>query len=692
MKRNTILKTLTAAVLCAAAWQAQAQGIYVNKKGGESIPYPNAVFDHVSPYMKKTSVSTQTYETGAVATLKYKKIADMKTARMGHQSFASGGALVVVGGHTTDFQLTKTAEIYENGQWRDISISNPHDGAFSVALADGRIMVGGGFSSAKGVGQSKATDIYNPQTKTFTAGPDMTVARAYGKGILVGGKVYVNGNWYADNSVMDCYDGTSFKSVGSDMLGLSLPYMFASKTGYIWTWSRLSCDHGKVFEFGKTSSGSAALLFDEFDTAKGSANTYAFSVLANYVPLNLSDDVRPASSYTSKADAYFFLTKNADGAYKLYHTNMAEDKISACAIEIPQTFPGTQTTIDYRSSIFVNEAKDEVYLIGSSGPTNNQTIYIISYNYFEGYWTIAKAEGFSHNLMTGSWTLLNDGTLACTGGGITSNFDAQKYAYIFTPPVAGASDSNSSESTEYGVEVYKKDGSSDLYLEDNLESITTFEEHFDERMTHEIPQEYLSKMSAYMPLYSGNTPPTIEGVWNMSPCVLVYDSKGAYNPGHKFTDVVVELSDQSSSQNTLTYRDEYVSTADGSIVGTSNKVEAQIVGSGSHFTFFVISTNTETDGSWMKQASLYSGTKTSSGIKDLYNGFVVLDKYDPNGHLMGIGEFRIINDQDGLSQSTTWKARQKAARTVKARTLSPDNTVMTPNAVHHPVYRKETVK
>ena len=75
MKRNIIFKALIAAVFSTAALQVQAQGIYVNKKNGESIPYPAATFDKVTPTSKATA-STNTTE-GVVATLKCEKIADM---------------------------------------------------------------------------------------------------------------------------------------------------------------------------------------------------------------------------------------------------------------------------------------------------------------------------------------------------------------------------------------------------------------------------------------------------------------------------------------------------------------------------------------------------------------------------------------------------------------------------------------
>ena len=655
MKRNIILKTLTVAILGTAALQVQAQGIYVNKKNHESIAYPKSVLDKVTPKSKQSS-STESPE------WKWERIADMNTARMGHQIFPSGDGFVVVGGHTTDFQLTKTAEIYQNGKWTNISISNPHDGGFSVILGDGRVMVGGGFSSAKGVGQSKKTDIYDPKTQSFTAGPDMTVARAYAKAILMNGKVYVNGNWYADNKVMDCYDGSSFSSVGN-MRNFTLPYIFASKSSTIWTWSLMD-PWGETVDWGTSSSGSQGLLFNKYLVSTDETKSSLFTNMVTNVPLSLSEDVRMSNSYSAKDDRYYFLTKNSN-SYKLYYSLIDESSIGWYNFDVPTVYPNTDVEINYRGSVFVNDAKEEVYLVGSNGPSNNQTLFLVCYNFADEnvvHRTIAKIDGFEHNLMSGAWTMLNDGRLVCTGGGINSNFDAQKYAYIFTPPT-----STGSSAEENGVDVWKKDGSHDTYLESELESITTYEEKFDERITQEIPQEYLSKMSAYMPIYSGNTPPNIEGVYNMSPCVMVYDSNGSFEPGHKFNSVVTELTNQNMSQNTLTYRDEEIKS-DGTVSSSSNKAEAKIVGNGDNFTMFVVITSNSTNGSWTKIASLLSGIKTSSGIKDFYEGFVMLDKYDPDNKKMKIGQFRIINDQDGMSEPTTWKTRQRAVR------VADDNT------------------
>lgn len=656
MKRNTILKTLTATILGTAALQAQAQGIYVNKKSGESIAYPKAILDKVVPM--KSGISVSTYEKGATATLEYEKIADMQTPRIGHQIFPSGDGFVVVGGHTTNFELTSTAEIYENGSWKNISISNPHDGAFSVTLSDGRVMVGGGFSSKNGVGQSKKTDIYNPATKSFTAGPDMSVARGCCKAVAIGDKVYVSGNWYADDKVIDYYDGSTFKSIG-DMDGRSNPYMFYDKEGNIYSLSAYDTKGGD-FGFYTDDEGDKALTGDVYVVSEDKTYYYRYWLYSQWVPLPLPADARAEdNAYYDGSYNFVVLTKNGD--QYLLTEPCPDDNMTHNwnTFEIPSRHPVTDEVITYRGNVYNNAAKGEYYIIGCSGTTTNQTVHIISFSYKEGnYWTIASASGFDHDLMSSSWTLLSDGRLACTGGGIKNNFDAQKTSYIFTPPTAGLVESSST--MDYGVSVYKQDGSNDNYKESELESITTYEEEFDERITQEIPVEYLSKMNAHMPIYSGNTPPNIEGVYLWNPLVLVYDSKNSYPTGHQFDDYISEITNQDMSKNTLDYRDEQISN--GSATVPSEKSEAKIVGEGDNFTMFVIPTTKYSDETWVKMASLFSGTKTDDGIKNFYQGFVVLDKGDPNHNFMDIGEFRVVNDQNGMSEPTTWLARQNAAR------------------------------
>ena len=631
----------------------QAQGIYVNKKNGESIAYPAATFREVAPF--KISVSSTTQETGVVATLQYEKIADMKTPRVLHQTFAVGDALVVVGGQTTGFESTPTAEIYQNGQWRDVSIRSAHVTGFTVTLGDGRVMVGGGSDDDQNNWSTK-TDIFDPATMSFTAGPDMTVGRTACKAIATPSGVYVGGNSIKDDKVLDCYDGSSFKAVG-DMDGRYNPYLFTDTKGNVYSMGI----YDNNFEFIPKKANKDGVLCvrgDMYEPSSGKTYYYYYAAYEKYTPLLLPSYARAESSLRTDRNGYFVLTMNDDGSKYLLTEPCPElsTTYNHLKLDIPSKHPVTGAEIIWHGDVFANNAKKEAYIIGFSGTETEQTVHIISYNYETEYWTIASTESFNYRVASASWTMLSDGRLACTGGDTEDIKTMVKSAYIFTPPTAGAGESSSS--VYYGVNVFKTDGSEDSYMESELESITTYEETFDERITQEIPVEYLSKMSAHMPIYSGNTPPNIEGTFLISPNVMTYTNiENDFEIGSEFNDEVTDFSAQNMTTNTVMFRDE--SIWNSQVMAYSDPAEAVVMGEGNNFTIFVIAKSTDVETNiWTKVAQIYSGTITTEGIKDCYFGLLMVDKDDdPEEQFIRRGDFRIFKDQDGLSTPTTWLSR-----------------------------------
>ena len=160
-----------------------------------------------------------------------------------------------------------------------------------------------------------------------------------------------------------------------------------------------------------------------------------------------------------------------------------------------------------------------------------------------------------------------------------------------------------------------------------------------------------------MPIYSGNTPPIIEGTYKLSPWAVVFDEAG-YEPGHTFSDKIIRFSNQNTQQNTLAYDQKQ-----GSAVGHSDNVV--ILGQGNNFTVFFIQQESDPEFNFTgKSAAIYSGTMSDTGIKNLYYGFLYLEKNDPQNKMIGVGKIRVIKDSDGLSETTTWSARLKAAAQV----------------------------
>ena len=398
---------------------------------------------------------------GVTATLKYERVADMKVPRIGHQIIPTFSGVLVVGGHTTNFALTSTAEVFLEGMWLDRSIDSPHDEGFSVVLDDGRVMVGGGFSKDLGVGQSSRVDIYDPMTMTFTKGPDLSLARAACHAIAVGKGIYVAGNWYADDLEFDYYDGSSFSSVGMT-LPHSAPYLFTCKGTELYVMSPAD-EYGDPIDLVENNNGELRFPAILYDTAEDETWYTFWPVYVDYRPLQLPREFRSTDYYCESEKCYFVLASNGSE----YMLTAPAPELERCYqftdFLIPTKHPVTQESISWRGGVFVNESKKEIYLIGASGTAKNQTVHIISYNYDTKDWTLSSAGGFGYDLMAGSWALLSDGRLMCAGGSEGDNFTARKDVCIFTPTEAGAGEQQSEPAdtdttpSEWSIIIFTKD-------------------------------------------------------------------------------------------------------------------------------------------------------------------------------------------------------------------------------------------
>ena len=197
---------------------------------------------------------------------------------------------------------------------------------------------------------------------------------------------------------------------------------------------------------------------------------------------------------------------------------------------------------------------------------------------------------------------------------------------------------------------------------------------FDEKIVAEIPEEMLNKLGQYMPIYSGSTPPNIEGTYRISPNRYVYDTTGYFNDDNRptATDKIIRFTDQRDNGQTIDY-----AAYDAGVSDVAYGTGAIVIGSGNNFTAFFNTEMTDSKGIYVKQA----GTITSEGIKDLYRSFLTVDKKndDNNNSYMAIGAFRTFKDGDGISLIETWspgsKARLKDGRASTEELLPSDIAV-----------------
>lgn len=179
-----------------------------------------------------------------------------------------------------------------------------------------------------------------------------------------------------------------------------------------------------------------------------------------------------------------------------------------------------------------------------------------------------------------------------------------------------------------------------------------------DRIEQVVPDEIRDRMEPYIPIYEGNNPPSVEGVFLVDPAEIVYDTTNSYNAGDQgFTPIYMKFSNQNTTKNTLDYEERDVNNA-GIVVSESSGPGAFISGTGDNFSVFFSTSGVshqETHDVTFKTSLVISGTKTSSGIKDVRYAFVVVDKKNDIDHnLMDVGEFRVFKDGDGLAKKASW--------------------------------------
>ena len=107
-------------------------------------------------------------------------LANMAVSRRNAAAAVVNGALWVTGGYNTaDSYLASSEFIFPNGTTSDgPDIPEDRIKHCMVTMHDGRVMLLGGHSLSEGFTDGKSTEIYDPYTNTFTAGPDMLFKRA----------------------------------------------------------------------------------------------------------------------------------------------------------------------------------------------------------------------------------------------------------------------------------------------------------------------------------------------------------------------------------------------------------------------------------------------------------------------------------------------------------------------------------
>ena len=175
----------------------------------------------------------------------------------------------------------------------------------------------------------------------------------------------------------------------------------------------------------------------------------------------------------------------------------------------------------------------------------------------------------------------------------------------------------------------------------------------DDRFDEVVPPEWQSRLTDHMSVYSGMNPPNIEGVYLINPVQGLYRSYG--EGGWTGIPQVLHLYNQNMQERTIEL--ESYTTVDNNIISYSEGKGAFVNGEGNNFTIFLNTEGHSQGLSRFKQAKIITGTKTSEGIVNLHVAIIMKEiEVEPNTTYagMGVGDWHIYCDSDGLSENTIW--------------------------------------
>lgn len=342
----------------------------------------------------------------------------LKTARMWHwQATIPNGRVVAFGGHGKEFVSLKTADVWSPSakSFSTITMKYTHDFSAFAKLANGRYLLAGG-SSDRGVPAYATSEIYNPNSNTFTASGKMVRFRAgAGAATLSNGKVLIAGGWWIHNDahtygeIYDPAKGT-FKATGPLKVPRAYPLVFPTKDGKAVVAGGQAPQGNPGYiekvELYNPATNKFAVLRNTLIGGKTGWFFYLYKCMRAIDDQKMSDGRYLLTALKNAGSGYEVMLVTFDPATKLFEaldTNPALPSWAQVAISIAP---------------IVDKQKKKAYLLGTlpmTGGIQKQVLYTLDLT------TMALVEEtgqYSADYYTdfGGQSLLKDGRILMTGG------------------------------------------------------------------------------------------------------------------------------------------------------------------------------------------------------------------------------------------------------------------------------------
>lgn len=370
-----------------------------------------------------------------VSRIGHKRLPDMNIPRASHQVASFGDGILVVGGHTTGFVLTQTAEFYSYGtrQWTIIPTLYNHDFSFSAFLDDGSLAVGGGCDEDFGVGQTLSVEVFDPRGHTFSPLPIMERRRTGCCAANLGnGRLAVSGNWYRKDEIEIFEDG-KFQTVKQVSQDRSKPYILPISDDDAIIFSSMSNGLGEVDTL-------ATIIVDRLH-----GEPFTPQILQKYRPLPLGGTPRMEDFFIGDKEKgiYRHLVAALDscGTVHLLRIDAPSEEGQEPAISLLPTDYGIPSSLDgmpafgKTSALLVDRDRCAAYLVDCS---LDERFIALKIDYSEaldgGAARLSLLRcGPVEGLVKGEFRLLGEGCILSTGGikDGTFNYEPQKDVHVF---------------------------------------------------------------------------------------------------------------------------------------------------------------------------------------------------------------------------------------------------------------------
>lgn len=354
-----------------------------------------------------------------VKKVQVERLPDLNIPRSGGSTLVINGIPYVMGGHTSGFVPTPTAEYFENGEWHVLPMVYTHDQGLCQPLPSGKVLLAAGHEKALGIGQSFNVELFDPETRTFEGYGCMEKKRFFpSSALLADGRVLISGNSYEEDC-MEVFDGSrQNKFVKAVSVFRASPFIFP-----------IASDDALVIG---CMDGHMALNSDTVvvDRLKGDAPQ--MPLFNEWYPISVllpkpAEDSRISQDSCQYAYLLLVLNKKSQEAAiaKLEGTDL---QLLPTDCSIPMSVEAGRR-LEWFTSVIVDRTIHRGYVVGRDERFH---LYVLAVEYDKqpARLTLYETE-LQDSLPFSTPVLLPDGDLLMTGGITDNNFTPFATAYRF---------------------------------------------------------------------------------------------------------------------------------------------------------------------------------------------------------------------------------------------------------------------